>query len=39
MLLIISINIIVIALDFVVLELLDDKSTKAINDFCKIECK
>lgn len=39
MLLIIVINIVVISLGFVASDLLDDKYTKAINDFCKLECK
>lgn len=40
MLLIIVINIVVISLGFLASDmLLDDKYTKAINDFCKLECK
>lgn len=39
MLLIIVINIIVITLGFLVSDILDDKYTKALNDFCKLECK
>lgn len=39
MLLIIFINIIVLSIGFTVLDLLDNKSNKAINDFCNIECK
>lgn len=39
MLLIIFINIIVLSIGFTVLDLLDNKSKKAMNDFCKIECK
>ena len=42
MLLIVAINIIIISLGFVASDLLiDDKSakTKALNAFCKLECK
>lgn len=39
MLLIIVINIMLISLGFVILDLLDNKYTKALNDFCKLECK
>ena len=39
MLLIIVINIIVITLGFLVSDILDDKYTKALNGFCKLECK
>ncbi|AGK97611.1 hypothetical protein [Clostridium pasteurianum] len=39
MLIIIFINIMVISLGFVVSDLLDNKYTKALNDFCKLECK
>ncbi len=39
MLLIIVINIIFISSVFVVSDILDNKYTKAINDFCKLECK
>ena len=39
MLFIIIINIIVLSLGFGILDLLDDKYTKALNDFCILECK
>lgn len=39
MLFITVINIMVISLAFVFFDLLDDKYTKAMNDFCKLECK
>jgi len=39
MLLIIVINIIVICLGFLISGILDDKYEKALNDFCKLECR
>ena len=39
MLLIIIINIMVISLGFLVTDILDDKYTKTLNGFCKLECK
>lgn len=39
MFLIIVIDIMVVSLGFVVSDLLDDNYTKAINEFCKLECK
>ena len=40
MLLIVVINIVVISIGFVALDLLsNDKYAKALNDFCKLECR
>lgn len=39
MLLIIVINVLVISFAFDVLDSLDDKRAKAVNEFCKLECK
>lgn len=39
MLLIIVINIMVIFLGVLASDILDDKYTKAVKDFCKLECK
>ena len=40
MLLFVVITIVILSLGFTAIDLLsDDKSAKALNDFCKLECK